>query len=124
VSYSPEPHRFGFATAKLVPAIAHGGRASILTSRARVGTGATAFNFFDLSVVPSGANIGSHRHGMDNEETYVVVSGCGLMELDGEEFVVQAGDVVVNRPGGRHALDNISEEDLRLVVIELKAPPW
>lgn len=117
---SPQPHRFGFAGAPLVEEIAHGGRSPVLTWRARTGTPGTAFNFFDITIVPPGAEIGIHRHADDNEETYIVVSGRGRMEVDGEVIDIEAGDIVINRPGGTHALVNTAEEDLRIVVIELK----
>ncbi len=118
---SPPPHRFGFAGAPLAEEIAHGGSAPVLTWRARTGTPGTAFNFFDITVVPPRGQIGLHGHADDNEETYVIVSGRGRMQIDGEVIDVEAGDVVINRPGGTHALLNSGSEDLRLVIIELKA---
>ncbi|MEU5218569.1 cupin domain-containing protein [Streptomyces sp. NPDC020807] len=74
--------------------------------------------FIDLVVLPPGTSIGTHRHGND-EETYVVLAGRGRMTVDDEEFAVGPGDVVVNRPFGRHGLANDSEADLHLLVFEL-----
>jgi mannose-6-phosphate isomerase-like protein (cupin superfamily) len=47
------------------------------------------------------------------------------MELDGRIFDVGPGDVVMNQPGGTHGLKNVSDADLRIVVVEVgvKAEP-
>ena len=112
--------RFSFDSVSFQRVSAHGGCEPILFCRAREGTARTAFNFVDLAIVPSGADIGRHTHGLDNEETYIVVSGRGRMEADGEVFEVSPGDVIVNPPGGTHALFNPGPAELRLVVVELK----
>lgn len=97
----------------------HGGIGTILAHRvfAREALGPGA-EFIDLAVLPPGTSIGRHRHGADRE-TYIVLAGSGLMFLDGEEFRVGAGDVVVNRPHGEHGLRNDSADtDLHLLVFE------
>jgi mannose-6-phosphate isomerase-like protein (cupin superfamily) len=99
--------------------IAHGGAAAIWFQRvARRGDG-LACNFIDLSVLPVGADIGLHTHTPDNEEIYIVISGRGLMTLDGRQFEVGPGHVIVNRPGGTHGLRNVGDVELRLVVLEV-----
>lgn len=74
--------------------------------------------FIDLVVLPPGTSIGRHRHG-DDEETYLILRGAGLMWLDGEEFRVHAGDVLVNRPYGEHGLVNDRAVDLHLLVFQV-----
>jgi mannose-6-phosphate isomerase-like protein (cupin superfamily) len=76
------------------------------------------WNFVDYAVLPPGASIGRHTHG-DDEELYVVLEGQGTMHLEGREFPVRAGHVVVNPRGGTHGLVNDSGEPLRLLVIEV-----
>jgi mannose-6-phosphate isomerase-like protein (cupin superfamily) len=76
------------------------------------------WNFVDYAVLPPGASIGRHTHG-GNEELYLVLEGQGSMHLDGREFPVRAGHVVVNRPGGTHGLVNDSDAPLRLFVVEV-----
>src|SRR3954449_10342645 len=110
--------RFSFDSVSFERVSAHGGCEPILFCRARQGTARTAFNFVDLTIVPPGAEIGRHTHGMDNEETYIVVAGRGQMESGDRSFAVTPGMVIVNRPGGTHGLVNTGPEDLRLVVIE------
>jgi mannose-6-phosphate isomerase-like protein (cupin superfamily) len=59
---------------------------------------------------------------MDNQEIYIIVSGQGTMRVEDFEFPVGPGHVILNRPGGTHALKNTGETDLRLVVIEVPEP--
>jgi len=111
-------YSFGRCTFERVRA--HGGEREI--SFARVLERANGpLRFIDLSVLAPGADIGCHTHADDNEELYVVVGGCGLMSLDGEEFEVRPGDVILNRPGGSHGLKNTGSEELRIVVLEVDA---
>jgi mannose-6-phosphate isomerase-like protein (cupin superfamily) len=59
-----------------------------------------------------------HPH-RDDEEYYYVVSGRGVMTLDGVEHEVAAGDISAVYPGGSHGLENRSDTDLRVVVISV-----
>jgi len=102
---------------------AHGGRHPLQTCRVAEGVAAGACNFIDLTIVPPGAEVGRHTHAEDNEEIYVIISGRGELELDGERFLVGSGDVLVNRPGGTHGLVNPGPEELRMVVLEIPVVP-
>jgi mannose-6-phosphate isomerase-like protein (cupin superfamily) len=99
---------------------AHGGARAISFARV-LARNRGSIRFIDLSVLAPGTDIGRHTHASDNEELYVIVSGKGLMFLDGEQFEVGPGDVVLNRPGGMHGLKNIADEELRIVVIEVES---
>lgn len=77
-------------------------------------------DFIDLVVVPPGSSIGTHRHG-HNQEWYVILAGHGRMWFDGAWRPVQAGDTLVNPPGGEHGLHNDSDEPLQLLVFQLSA---
>ena len=48
--------------------------------------------FFNDDVLPPGALIGVHEH-RDDEEYYYVLSGAGVMTLDGERHRVGPGDI-------------------------------
>lgn len=80
---------------------------------------ATNMQFFHYTVVPPGASIGNHTHGND-EEYYCILDGKGEMTLDGETYNVCAGDIIRNEPFGEHGLRNTSQEDLRILVFEVK----
>ena len=67
-------------------------------------------------VLSPGVSIGLHDH-VDDEEYYYILSGSGLMTLDGVEYTVSAGDMTAIYPGGSHGLYNNTEEDLRVLVI-------
>lgn len=115
----PDRQHFSYARAALAPTVAHDGDGLVEAARVLDRRGAPGAEFLDLVVVPPGSSIGVHTHG-DDEETYVVVDGEGRMHLDGEEFAVGAGDVVVNRPGGTHGLANTGPRPLRLVVLDVR----
>ena len=113
------PLHTSFERVTLHHEVAHGGQTPILTRRVWEAREVPACNFVDLTVVPAGGEIGIHTHHTDNEEIYVVVSGRAEMHVDGATFEVGAGHVVVNRPGGTHALRNPGPDEVRLVVIEV-----
>ena len=91
---------FTFARAMSGHEVAHSGRQLIFSSRVLEGSPPTPWSFVDLVKVPAGADIGLHTHLADNEEIYIIVSGTGRMQIDGEEILVGTGDVIINRPGG------------------------
>jgi mannose-6-phosphate isomerase-like protein (cupin superfamily) len=116
-----QDQHFCFESLTYESVIAHDGSQPILFKRTAERTRGSACNFIDFSIVPPGADIGLHTHARDNEEIYIVVSGRGIMHLEGEEFEVGPGHVIVNRPGGTHALRNSGDTELRLVVVEVPA---
>lgn len=114
-----EPEKLELSALPLDSVVAHGGAGRIgfhrvLDGQARPG----AWNFVDYAVLPPGASIGVHTHG-DDEELYLVLEGRGRMHLDGREFPVGPGSVVVNRPFGTHGLANTGDGTLRLFVVEV-----
>jgi mannose-6-phosphate isomerase-like protein (cupin superfamily) len=78
----------------------------------------TPLKFINYAELEPGASIGVHRHG-ENEEVYVVLSGRGLMMVNGERRAVGPGDVILNKPGWEHGLENTSAEPLALLVFEV-----
>jgi mannose-6-phosphate isomerase-like protein (cupin superfamily) len=112
---------FSFEDVPLKEQIAHGGSSPILAMRMLTGADLGA-NHVDMVIVPPGADIGVHTHALSNQELYIVVSGEGVMTVDGREARVGPGHVVVNRPGGTHGLRNPGAEEIRLVVVEVPEP--
>ena len=76
-------------------------------------------NFLHDDILPPGVSIGSHQH-TDDEEYYYIISGCGVMTLNDEQFAVNAGDITAVYPGGSHGLVNTGSEDLRIMVVSVK----
>lgn len=80
--------------------------------------GGKRLRFIHDDILPPGTSIGIHRHTND-QEYYYIVSGRGILTLDGQEYEVVAGDVTAVLPGGSHGLENRSEGDLRVIVISV-----
>jgi mannose-6-phosphate isomerase-like protein (cupin superfamily) len=67
-----------------------------------------------------GSAIGYHLQRED--EIYYVLSGRGMMTIDGKEFEVGPGDAVLTRPGSSHGLKQIGTEDLVILINYEQAP--
>jgi uncharacterized cupin superfamily protein len=79
----------------------------------------TPLQFLHYTVLPPGTSIGAHTHAND-EELYIILSGHGMMEIDGETSPVKKGDVILNRPFGTHSLTNTSDtEEIQVLVMEV-----
>lgn len=99
--------------------IAHDGKGQIDFCRPFKGSDfASRLSFVDYVEIPSSCSIGQHRHGND-EEIYFIVSGNGRMTVEDETFDVREGDLILNRPGGRHGLENCSRDVLKVLVWEV-----
>ena len=67
-----------------------------------------------------GAAIGYHLQKED--EIYYVLSGRGVMTIDGKSFDVGPGSAILTRPGSSHGLKQTGSEDLVIVVNYERAP--
>lgn len=81
----------------------------------------SAMHFMNYTVLPPETSIGLHTHKND-EEFYVILSGTGVMTVNGEKSSVSPGDVYVNPPFGTHMLENTGDEEMRVLVFEVKIP--
>ena len=61
-----------------------------------------------------GSGIGYHLQ--QEDEIYYVLSGRGMMNVDGKEFEVGPGDAVLTRPGSSHGLKQLGSEDLVIII--------
>jgi mannose-6-phosphate isomerase-like protein (cupin superfamily) len=61
-----------------------------------------------------GSAIGYHLQKED--EIYYVLSGRGMMTVDGKAFEVGPGDAVLTRPGSSHGLKQMGTEDLVILI--------
>jgi lysophospholipase L1-like esterase/mannose-6-phosphate isomerase-like protein (cupin superfamily) len=84
----------------------------------------TAYNYFRDApalgltfrkrVLHPGASIGPHQNYKD--EIFYVISGEGLALVDGKEHRLRAGDALLSRTGGMHAIHQVGAADLELII--------
>lgn len=73
---------------------------------------------FRKRILTPGSAIGYHLQKED--EIYYVLSGDGLMQMNGEVFPVKAGDAVLTRPGSSHGIKPAGNNDLTIVIAYLQ----
>lgn len=101
-------------------AVAHEGMNSIQYARRVNHNENIPYEFIDLVILPANSSIGVHTHSKNDMEFYIILFGEGIMVVNGCEFLVSAGDVILNPPAGTHGLMNKSSHEMRLVVIQIK----
>jgi mannose-6-phosphate isomerase-like protein (cupin superfamily) len=77
---------------------------------------ASGFKYIHDNSLEPGASIGEHQHEKD-EEIYAIISGRGVMKIDGVEQAVGPGDVCLTRSGHSHDLTNGLEGPMHFLVI-------
>lgn len=78
-----------------------------------------AFSLAHARVAPGGSTI---LHSLSSSETYIIVSGKGRMQIDGEERDVGTGQVVYIPPNAKQKIMNTGSGDL--VFYCVVSPPW
>ena len=68
------------------------------------------------------AGLGIGYHEQKEDEIYYILSGTGLMTIDGKSFEVGAGTAVFTRPGSSHGLKQAGAEDLVIMINYEQAP--
>lgn len=69
---------------------------------------------FRKRALKPGASIGYHEQHED--EIYYVLSGRGVMKLDGKDVEVGPGTAVLTRPGSSHSITQVGTEDLVILI--------
>ena len=69
---------------------------------------------FRKRALKPGSAIGYHEQKED--EIYYVLSGRGVMTLDGKEHQVGPGTAILTRPGSSHGLKQVGAEDLVIMI--------
>jgi quercetin dioxygenase-like cupin family protein len=76
---------------------------------------------FRKRALKPGSGIGYHVQKED--EIYYVLSGRGVMTIDGKSFDVAQGTAVLTRPGSSHGLKQVGADDLVILInYEQRAP--
>lgn len=88
------------------------------------GGSTTAYPFFEKikdfkmafrkRVLKPGSSIGYHLQ--ETDEVYYILSGNGEMKMNGETFLVKAGDAILTRPGSSHGLKPTGNNDLTVLI--------
>ena len=76
-----------------------------------------AWDFALRVVMPPNSSMGVHEHGQD-EEMYIILEGEGLMTIEGKEKRVGKGDMILNKPGGKHGLLNDTDSEIELLIVQ------
>jgi mannose-6-phosphate isomerase-like protein (cupin superfamily) len=63
-----------------------------------------------------GSSIGSHTH-EGEDEIYLVLSGSGLIQENGEWVPTAAGDAILTGKGGTHGVENNGTEPLVIAAV-------
>jgi mannose-6-phosphate isomerase-like protein (cupin superfamily) len=71
--------------------------------------------------LPPGGASGEHLHSRTEQLDYVV-SGSGMMTIDGQDHPVTAGDVILTGLGVRHGIRNVGAGELIWLVTEVPGP--
>jgi mannose-6-phosphate isomerase-like protein (cupin superfamily) len=69
---------------------------------------------FRKRVLKPGSAIGYHKQAED--EIYYVLSGRGVMTLDGKDHDVGPGTAILTRTGSSHGLKQVGTEDLIIII--------
>ena len=69
---------------------------------------------FRKRALKPGSAIGYHEQHED--EIYYVISGRGIMTIDGKQIEVGPGTAVLTRPGSSHGLKQVGNEDLVILI--------
>lgn len=67
------------------------------------------------AMVHPGGGVPEHAH--ETEETYLILSGTGVMVIDGKEVPIKADDVIYLPRMQRHELRNTGDTEMRTVFV-------
>jgi len=70
---------------------------------------------FRKRILKSGSAIGYHLQKED--EIYYVLSGNGIMQMNGKTFPVKPGDAILTRPGSSHGIAPNAGNDLTIMIV-------
>ena len=73
-------------------------------------------SYMSIITLEPGCAIGPHLHSEENE-VYYIIEGTGVYYDNGEEYEVQAGDLVVCDLGQSHGLENTGDTTMRFVAV-------
>ena len=66
--------------------------------------------------IEPGASIGNHAH-EGEDEIYLVLSGNGIIQENGEWVPIKTGDAILTGKGGAHGVENTGTEPLVIAAV-------
>jgi len=79
---------------------------------------AGAGRLFAVTTIQPGDSIGNHPH-TGECEAYYIVKGTAKIIDNGEEYTLEAGDVMLCKDGDAHGIENIGDEPLEFIALIL-----
>lgn len=67
-------------------------------------------------ILPPGASIGMHEH-IGEDEVYIIQQGTGIVNVDGNESEIVAGDAILTGKGASHSIRNTGNKDLVVTAV-------
>ncbi len=93
----------------------HEGKGTFFRRTLLDGIPGSVFKYVRDITLPPGSVIGQHPH-VSDEEIYFIISGSGIMVVDGEERLVGPGSAILTLSGSAHGIRNEGPEALRMFV--------
>lgn len=84
-----------------------------LIDKEQMGANCRLFAHF---IVKPGCSIGRHGH-EEEEELYYIICGRGIVNDNGTQVPVQAGDATITPSGCWHSIRNTGDEDLEFLAV-------
>jgi mannose-6-phosphate isomerase-like protein (cupin superfamily) len=97
----------------------HGGQGSFSRRTLLQNIPNSTFKYVRDVIIPTGSFVGEHHHA-DDEEVFFIISGQGVMNVDGEEKLIGPGSAVLTLSGSTHSIRNDGPEELRFFVACVK----
>ena len=66
--------------------------------------------------IPVKGSIGDHEH-KEETEYYIILEGKGQVKDNGKIKIVAKGDVVITGGGASHSIENIGDNELKMIAI-------
>jgi mannose-6-phosphate isomerase-like protein (cupin superfamily) len=100
----------------------HGGEGAFFRRTLLEEVPSSVFRYVRDITLPPGSIIGEHPHSGE-DEVYFIISGTGVMVVDGEEQVVGPGTAILTLSGSVHGIRNEGTENLRMFVACARTVP-
>lgn len=73
-----------------------------------------------INVVPTGFKIPFNHLHHQNEEVYIILSGAGIITVDGEQIPVVAGSAVRVATGAARTIENTGSSEMQFICIQAR----